>query len=93
LELLTIGLYLQFDWKPGGSLKIELDIIVSQLEDMRKRKIERTHQFVEVLHHIQNISNEFCEDKKVVLNETDLSTRRLEELRKQLLELQNQKVI
>ncbi|GMY09376.1 65-kDa microtubule-associated protein 3 [Fagus crenata] len=82
---------LHFDWKPGGSLKIELDIIVSQLEDMRKRKIERTHQFVEVLHHIQNISNEFCEDKKVVLNETDLSTRRLEELRKQLLELQNQK--
>jgi protein regulator of cytokinesis 1 len=97
LELLIIDLYLQFDWKPDGGLNKELDTIISQLEDMRKLKIERENQFVEVLQQIQNISNEFRGDTEdnlytVVLDESDLSMRRLEELRKQLLELQNQKV-
>ncbi|XP_059455931.1 65-kDa microtubule-associated protein 3-like [Corylus avellana] len=87
---------LHFDWKPDGGLSKELDIVISQLEDMRKLKINRKNQFVEVLQQIQNISNEFRGDTednlyKVVLDETDLSMRRLEELRKQLLELQNQK--
>lgn len=88
-----IGLYVQFGCKPDGGFKKVLDTITLQLEDMRKRKIERTHQFVEVLHQIQDISIEFWEDNTVVLDETDLSIRRLEELRKHLLELQNQKVI
>jgi protein regulator of cytokinesis 1 len=97
LELSLIGLHLQFDWKPDGGLSKELDTVISQLEDMRKLKINRKNQFVEVLQQIQNISNEFRGDTednlyKVVLDETDLSMRRLEELRKQLLELQNQKV-
>lgn len=92
-----IGLYLQFDWKPDGGLNKELDTIISQLGDMRKLKIERKNQFVEVLRPIQNLSNEFRGDTednlyKVVLDETDLSMRRLEELRKKLLELQSQKV-
>lgn len=88
-----IGLYVQFDCKPDGGFKKVLDTITLQLEDMRKRKIERTHQFVEVLHQIQDISIEFWEDNTVVLDETDLSIRRLEELHRHLLELQNQKVI
>lgn len=92
-----IGLYLQFDWKPDGGLNKELDTIISQLGDMRKLKIERKNQFVEVLRPIQNLSNEFRGDTednlyKVALDETDLSMRRLEELRKKLLELQSQKV-
>ena len=92
-----IGLHPQFDWKPDGGLSKELDTVISQLEDMRKLKINRKNQFVEVLQQTQNISNEFRGDTednmyKVVLDETDLSMRRLEELRKQLLELQNQKV-
>ncbi|KAF3961873.1 hypothetical protein ACB098_06G194100 [Castanea mollissima] len=82
---------LHFDCKPDGGFKKVLDTITLQLEDMRKRKIERTHQFVEVLHQIQDISIEFWEDNTVVLDETDLSIRRLEELHKHLLELQNQK--
>ncbi|XP_050249882.1 65-kDa microtubule-associated protein 3 [Quercus robur] len=82
---------LHFDCKPDGGFKKVLDTITLQLEDMRKRKIERTHQFVEVLHQIQDISIEFWEDNTVVLDETDLSIRRLEELRKHLLELQNHK--
>lgn len=88
-----IGLYVQFDCKRDGGFKKVLDTITLQLEDMRKRKIERTHQFVEVLHQIQDISIEFWEDNTVVLDETDLSIRRLEELHRHLLELQNQKVI
>ncbi|XP_041021651.1 65-kDa microtubule-associated protein 4-like isoform X2 [Juglans microcarpa x Juglans regia] len=84
------------DRKAGGSLKKELDTIVLQLEDIRKQKIERKNQFAEVLHQIRNISNEFWGDSegnlyKAILDETDLSVRRLEELRKQLLKLQNQK--
>ncbi|XP_023911377.1 65-kDa microtubule-associated protein 3 isoform X2 [Quercus suber] len=82
---------LHFDCKPDGGFKKVLDTITLQLEDMRKRKIERTDQFVEVLHQIQDISIEFWEDNTVVLDETDLSIRRLEELRKHLLGLQNQK--
>ncbi|KAB1218943.1 65-kDa microtubule-associated protein 3 [Morella rubra] len=85
-----------FDWKPGGGLKKKLDTIISQLEDMRKQKNERKNQFVEVLQRIQNISLEFTGDSednlyKAVLDGTDLSMRRLEELCKHLHELQDQK--
>lgn len=94
---LVVALYFQFDWKPGGGLKKKLDTIISQLEDMRKQKNERKNQFVEVLQLIQNISLEFTGDSednlyKAVLDGTDLSMRRLEELCKHLHELQDQKV-
>jgi hypothetical protein len=38
--------------------------LFSQLEDMRKLKIERKNQFVEVLQQIHNIWNEFWRDTK-----------------------------
>lgn len=81
----------------AGSLKEELSKIIPQLEEMQKRKIERKNQFLEVLEEIQIISNEIngstnCISSKKVVDETDLSLRRLEELHRQLHALQTEKV-
>ncbi|XVF50699.1 hypothetical protein PTKIN_Ptkin04bG0123300 [Pterospermum kingtungense] len=80
----------------AGSLKEELSKILPQLEEMKKRKIERRKQFVEVLEQIKKITNEiygFTESvsSKTVVDETDLSLRKLEELHTQLHELQKEK--
>ena len=79
------------------TLKEELEAIVPILEEMRKQKIERRHQFLEVLDQIKNISKEIyrsTEDSQctVVTNECDLSLKRLEELHIQLHALQKEKV-
>ncbi|XWS50660.1 hypothetical protein CRYUN_Cryun12cG0105300 [Craigia yunnanensis] len=79
-----------------GSLKEELRKILPQLEEMRKRKIERRNQFIEVLEQIQTITNEIygsaeSVSSKAVVDETDLSLRKLEELHRQLHELQKEK--
>lgn len=80
----------------GGSLKEELRAILPQLEEMRKRKSERRHQFIEVQEQIQKISNEIdayaeCMSSKPDVDESDLSVRRLEELHRQLQMLQKEK--
>ncbi|KAE8678313.1 65-kDa microtubule-associated protein 3 [Hibiscus syriacus] len=79
-----------------GSLKEELSKILPQLEEMKKRKIERRNQFVEVLEEIQKITNEIYGSSvsissKTVVDETDISLRKLEELHGQLHELQKEK--
>ncbi|KAE8729922.1 65-kDa microtubule-associated protein 3 [Hibiscus syriacus] len=79
-----------------GSLKEELSKILPQLEEMKKRKIERRNQFVDVLEQIQKITNEIYGSSvsissKAVVDETDLSLRKLEELHRQLHELQKEK--
>lgn len=88
----------KFDRKASGSLKKELDNIIPPLEDMKKQKIERRDQFFAVLDQLQRISNEISrslEDNqyKMVVEETDLSLKRLEELRRRLLEFQDEKVL
>ncbi|KAG4182447.1 hypothetical protein ERO13_A09G044000v2 [Gossypium hirsutum] len=80
----------------AGSLKEELSKILPQLEEMKKRKIERRNQFVEVLEQIQKITNEIYGStesfsSKTDVDETDLSLRKLEELHRQLHELQTEK--
>ncbi|XP_043718075.1 65-kDa microtubule-associated protein 3-like [Telopea speciosissima] len=80
----------------AGNLKEELRAIVPELEEMRKRKCERRNQFVEVLQKIQKISNEICSStdynpSMVVVDETDLSVRKLDELHRQLQALQKEK--
>ncbi|PKI65777.1 hypothetical protein CRG98_013849 [Punica granatum] len=49
-----------------GSLKEELQNILPQLEEMRKRQCDRRNQFIEVLEQIQGIANEMSmyTDKK-----------------------------
>ncbi|MBA0846694.1 hypothetical protein Goshw_005755 [Gossypium schwendimanii] len=80
----------------AGSLKEELSKILPQLEEMKKRKIERRNQFVQVLQQIQIITNEIygsakLVSSKAVVDESDLSLRKLEELHRQLNELEKEK--
>ncbi|KAG2715693.1 hypothetical protein I3843_03G092200 [Carya illinoinensis] len=82
--------------KNAESLKEELRRTLPQLEEMRKRKSDRRNQFLEVQEQIQDISNEiygtaeYISSKKVV-DESDLSLRKLEELHRELHELQKEK--
>ncbi|XP_010536523.1 PREDICTED: 65-kDa microtubule-associated protein 3 isoform X2 [Tarenaya hassleriana] len=80
----------------AGSLKEELGMILPQLEEMQKRKSERRNQFVEVLEQIDKISNEINGQlehlsSEALIDETDLSLRKLEELHVQLCILQKEK--
>ncbi|KAI3701039.1 hypothetical protein L2E82_45682 [Cichorium intybus] len=79
-----------------GSLMKELADIFPQVEMMQKKKSERKVQFTEILDQIHNISEELCtstEDKSCfpVLDESDLSLRRLEELKMELHALEKEK--
>ncbi|EOX96199.1 Microtubule associated protein family protein, putative isoform 3, partial [Theobroma cacao] len=85
------------DLKPGGNLKEELETIGPLLEDMRRKKVERINQFIGVIDQIQKISNEILgfkeqDGNKLLVDETNLSLRRLEELHRELHELQNEKI-
>lgn len=78
-------------------MKEEFDAILFQLEVMRKTKEERRNQFLEVIGQIQKVSTEICgssgyDSSKAVVDDNDLTLRRLEELQKQLLSLQKEKV-
>ncbi|GAV89413.1 MAP65_ASE1 domain-containing protein [Cephalotus follicularis] len=80
----------------AGSLKIELSRILPQVEEMRKRRSDRRNQFLEVLEQIQNITNEINGSAEkvsfnMVVDETDMSLRKLEELHRQLHALQTEK--
>ena len=63
----------------------------------RKQKLEeKKNQFDEVLEQIKNISNELYNDSEdtpssIVVDETDLSIRKLEELHSELRDLQQDK--
>ncbi|XP_059629457.1 65-kDa microtubule-associated protein 3-like [Cornus florida] len=85
----------QSDQNPG-SLKKEIRTILSQLEEMRKRKCERRNQFLEVLEQIQKISDELHRPSEytpsnTIVDETDLSLRKLEELHRELQALHKEK--
>lgn len=68
-----------------------------ELDEMRKRKFERRNRFVEVLDKIDDISKEIYRSKEDnsymrVIDESDLSLKRLDELQSQLLALEKEKV-
>jgi protein regulator of cytokinesis 1 len=75
-------------------LKEELRKTIPQLEEMRKRKLDRRKQFHEVLEGIRKISSEIygSSDHNVFVDEADLSLKKLEELHRQLHELEKEKV-
>ncbi|KAI5444781.1 hypothetical protein KIW84_013164 [Lathyrus oleraceus] len=76
------------------SLKEELAVILPELEEMQKRKLERRSQFIEVQEQIQSVANEIYGPREIVpfvVDETDLSLRKLEELHRQLHTLQKEK--
>ncbi|KAG6479337.1 hypothetical protein ZIOFF_062800 [Zingiber officinale] len=80
---------------PCWRLKEELNSITPQLEEMRKRKGERLIQFSEVKQQIRNISVEIMATEyhpsRHVVDESDLSIRKLEELCRYLESLQKEK--
>ncbi|XP_069143472.1 65-kDa microtubule-associated protein 3-like isoform X2 [Solanum lycopersicum] len=78
------------------SLKEELEAIKPKLEEMKRRKGERMNQFAAVVDQIQTFSKELClhfqENAQMsVIDENDLSVRRLEEMQNYLLALQKEK--
>ncbi|XP_057757870.1 65-kDa microtubule-associated protein 4-like [Arachis stenosperma] len=82
-----------FERKTCESLKKGREIVVLQLEEMRKLKTERKKQFLEVLYQLQNISTELYGSKgaNVYLDENNLTLESLEELQKKLVQFQNEK--
>lgn len=60
------------------------------------KKVERLNHFIEVMEQIRKISLEImpsgCNPLKLAVDESDLSTRRLEDLYRQLELLQKEKV-
>ncbi|KAK7294940.1 hypothetical protein RJT34_17839 [Clitoria ternatea] len=84
---------LHFEPKSCGSLKQGRETIISQFEKMLKLKTERKKQFLEVLFQLQKISSELygSTEFNANLDENNLSLKRLGELQKELLQLQNEK--
>ncbi|KAL2552992.1 65-kDa microtubule-associated protein 3 [Forsythia ovata] len=79
-----------------GSLKKELQAVMSHLEEMRRKQIERKSQFAEVLKQMHCISKELhgsAEENPftMVIEDSNLSMNRLEDLHNQLLSLQKEK--
>uniref|UniRef100_A0A7N0ZQQ6 Uncharacterized protein n=1 Tax=Kalanchoe fedtschenkoi TaxID=63787 RepID=A0A7N0ZQQ6_KALFE len=78
----------------SGSLKEELQTIVPLLDLMRVKRSDRRKQFTDIIEQLQFLSEEIhgsTDCRKVYLDENDLSLMKLEDLRRQLIELQNEK--
>ncbi|XP_042443348.1 65-kDa microtubule-associated protein 3-like [Zingiber officinale] len=79
----------------AGSLKEELKSITLQLDEMRMRKDEKLKNFLHVMEQLRSISIEImpneCSPSKLVVDESDLSTRKLQEMCSHLELLQEQK--
>nr|XP_023899773.1 65-kDa microtubule-associated protein 8 [Quercus suber] len=84
--------------KMTGTLKEQLDSITPALREMRLRKEERVNQFQAVQGQIQKISAEIAGQSEydnssstVIVNENDLSLKKLEEYQIELQRLRNEK--
>ncbi|XP_073304779.1 65-kDa microtubule-associated protein 3-like isoform X3 [Primulina huaijiensis] len=85
----------QADQNPR-SLKDELGAILPQIEEMQKKKCERKNQFIAALGELHTIKNDICGSGRYTLcntdvDETDLCSRKLEELHRELKALQEEK--
>lgn len=81
----------------SGSLNQELATIMPQLEEMKRKRNERKSQFSEVLKQINSISLELAGSTEknhniMCIDDCDLSMKKLDDLRSQLLLLQKEKV-
>ncbi|CAN6836861.1 unnamed protein product [Brassica oleracea] len=79
----------------GENLKEELENVTVQLEELRRKKAERMNRFKEVIDQLLSLSFQLGDStdylKKLGAEEADLSLHKLEDLRRQLAELQNEK--
>ncbi|PKU70020.1 65-kDa microtubule-associated protein 3 [Dendrobium catenatum] len=75
------------------SLKEEHKVIIQQLEDLRRRKNERLSQFRKVREQILCVSTEINPEPglEIVLDESDLSIRNLQDLHRRLDALHKEK--
>lgn len=87
---------LQSNSRLGENLKEELENVNVQLEGLRKMKAERMSRFYEVIDQLLKLSSQLGNPtdylNKFAAEETDLSLQKLDELRRQLAELHNEKV-
>ncbi|KAK1698956.1 hypothetical protein QYE76_015653 [Lolium multiflorum] len=81
--------------KKACGLREELSAIVPYLEEMRKRKVERWNQILDAVEKIKRISSEIRPADfvpfKVPVDQSDISCRKLEELRMELQSLEKEK--
>ncbi|OWM89760.1 65-kDa microtubule-associated protein 8 isoform X2 [Punica granatum] len=84
--------------KMSGTLKEQLDSITPALREMQLRKEERVKQFRAVQGQIQKISAEIAgqsvydeSPSSIIVNENDLSLKKLEEYQNELQKLHNEK--
>lgn len=83
----------------AGTLKEQLDSITPALREMRLRKEERVNQFRAVQTQIKKISaeisglSEYDDSSTIIVNENDLSLKKLEEYQIELQRLHNEKVL
>ncbi|XP_010250732.1 PREDICTED: 65-kDa microtubule-associated protein 8 isoform X2 [Nelumbo nucifera] len=84
--------------KTGGTLKEQLDSITPALREMQLKKEERVKQFQDVQMQIQKISAEIAGNSElnvslsdVIVNESDLSLKKLEEYQVELQQLHKEK--
>ena len=73
-----------------------MNAIVPYLEEMRKKKVERWDQFLDVIEQIKKVASEIRPADfvpfRIPVDQSDLSLRKLEELTKELQSLQKEKV-
>jgi protein regulator of cytokinesis 1 len=87
-------------WDQGtGSLKEELGLIAPELAEMRRRREERRRQFADVTQRVNRIQEEMNllggqphAHAAAVVDGSDLTTTKLDELRAYLYHLQQEKV-
>ncbi|XP_074310022.1 65-kDa microtubule-associated protein 8 [Silene latifolia] len=84
--------------KKAGTLRQQIDSIAPALREMRQRKRERMNQFLAVQGQIQKIKAEIAglseyddSASAYIVNENDLSMKKLEEYQADLQKLQNEK--
>lgn len=90
--------YIGMPEKSSGTIKQQLAAIAPALEQLCKQKEERVKEFADVQSQIQTICEEIAGTLKVgdrvgmpVVDENDLSIKKLDEFQCQLLELQKEK--
>jgi hypothetical protein len=95
----SISNLFSFKWQSNQKLqglREELNAIVPYLEEMRKKKVERWDQFVDVIEQIKKVASEIRPADfvpfRIPVDQSDLSLRKLEELTKELQSLQKEKV-
>lgn len=85
-------------WKGRGTLKEQISAIKPTLEELRSKKQERIREFSELQSQVVRICAEIAGNGQNTsssdpqVNESDLTVRKLGELKSHLRELQNEKV-